>query len=606
MKRYGHSLLFCVAVSFTLASCGTGESTSVSSSDSSSSSVGLASEVTDIALASSNTFKDTYTVSLSSGTTTSFDVEDQKANFSKEMNINTSLDRDPDGGADAYDNAGDHEDNYFYSMDFYNAQDTSTFHIIPNYQTYQQTDEYTCGACSALMALNNFGMLGDETESTLWDLAEGTDDGLSLKQVMKIFDSIGGFDLDSTYDHMDDEGNLDEDYFTPENMSQVIQENVEDNVPTLIDWRDWGGHWQSIIGYDNMGTETIGDDVIVVADSYDTSDHDQDGYGVYGYERFFYNWYPAVSLEPEEQAYLYVAPRPEGVTKFNKEYHSTVDQTINLGAGIAAVDKIATTTTSDTYEINFIDGSTYDFVVAANHSNFTNEMNFNDPSIDLDPEAGADAYAKADDFDDKYFYNLDIYNLKSTDTLTILENYKTYQQTNEGSCGPSSLLTALNYLGKTEGNTEETLWNDREGSDNYGTSLKQLLDLVANIPGLKVDSTYDHLDDSGEPDSDFFWSDEGMHMIQDYLKQGMPVLIGWNDWGGHWESVIGYDDMGTETIGDDVMIVADPYDTSDHDQDGYGVYGYERFFYNWTMDGFYDGSSVANEDDFLFLALGNE
>jgi len=31
------------------------------------------------------------------------------------------------------------------------------------------------------------------------------------------------------------------------------------------------------------------------------------------------------------------------------------------------------------------------------------------------------------------------------------------------------------------------------------------------------------------------------------------------------------------------LIVADPYDTTDHNQDGYGVYGAERFMYNFTF-----------------------
>ena len=40
---------------------------------------------------------------------------------------------------------------------------------------------------------------------------------------------------------------------------------------------------------------------------------------------------------------------------------------------------------------------------------------------------------------------------------------------------------------------------------------------------------------------------------------------------------IGYDTMGTEYEGDDVLIVADPFNTTDHNQDGYGVYDMERF-----------------------------
>ena len=56
--------------------------------------------------------------------------------------------------------------------------------------------------------------------------------------------------------------------------------------------------------------------------------------------------------------------------------------------------------------------------------------------------------------------------------------------------------------------------------------------------------------------------------------------------------------MGTETLADDVIIVADPYDTTDHNQDGYGVYPAERFFYNWTMYDFFEN----DPNDKLFLA----
>lgn len=64
--------------------------------------------------------------------------------------------------------------------------------------------------------------------------------------------------------------------------------------------------------------------------------------------------------------------------------------------------------------------------------------------------------------------------------------------------------------------------------------------------------------------------------IQQTLKDGHPIAIGWNDWGGHWQVIIGYDTMGTETTQDDVIIVADPYDTTDHNQDGYGIYAYVK------------------------------
>lgn len=62
-------------------------------------------------------------------------------------------------------------------------------------------------------------------------------------------------------------------------------------------------------------------------------------------------------------------------------------------------------------------------------------------------------------------------------------------------------------------------------------------------------------------------------------------MICWNDWGGHWQTIIGYDTMGTENENDDVFLVADSYDTTDHNQDGYGIYPAERLMYNFTMYG---------------------
>ena len=95
-------------------------------------------------------------------------------------------------------------------------------------------------------------------------------------------------------------------------------------------------------------------------------------------------------------------------------------------------------------------------------------------------------------------------------------------------------------------------------------------------------------------------------MIQDYLKKGIPVMVAWNDWGGHWQVIIGYDTMGTETTQDDVLIVADSYDATDHNQDGYGIYPAERFYYNWTMYDFFTKNYDVAERDKLFIAVEPE
>ena len=79
-------------------------------------------------------------------------------------------------------------------------------------------------------------------------------------------------------------------------------------------------------------------------------------------------------------------------------------------------------------------------------------------SCDLSPDDGADGVERQGDHPDSpYFKAPDFYNMKSTDTLTILTNFKTQQQTSEWSCGVSSVLMMLEWYGKRGDYSEETL-----------------------------------------------------------------------------------------------------------------------------------------------------
>ncbi len=229
--------------------------------------------------------------------------------------------------------------------------------------------------------------------------------------------------------------------------------------------------------------------------------------------------------------------------------------------------------------------------------NYTDEMKI-PYATDLSPDDGADSVERQGDHKDSpYFNRLDFYNMTSTDTLTILPKFQTQQQTSEWSCGVSSALMVLNYYGKLGDNNEETLAKYRsvgltsgKGADEpSSTSLKQMIDIFNGVGGFTLASSFDYADD------DALGKAFTLETIRQYLTEGTPVMIGWNDWGGHWQVVIGYDTMGTETEQDDVLIVADPYDTTDHNQDGYGVYPAERFLYNFTFYNFF------NDEDGNFM-----
>ena len=215
-------------------------------------------------------------------------------------------------------------------------------------------------------------------------------------------------------------------------------------------------------------------------------------------------------------------------------------------------------------------------------------------SCDLSPDDGADSVERQGDHPDSpYFKAPDFYNMKSTDTLAILTNFKTQQQTSEWSCGVSSVLMMLEWYGKRGDYSEETLAQFRSNGLTPGaTSMSGMVEMFEGVGGFDVFSTLDCRDTVAE----VFTFD----FIQQTLKEGNPIAIGWNDWGGHWQVIIGYDTMGTETTQDDVIIVADPYDTTDHNQDGYGIYSAERFLYNFTFYNFFSEES-GEPNDICFL-----
>lgn len=233
-----------------------------------------------------------------------------------------------------------------------------------------------------------------------------------------------------------------------------------------------------------------------------------------------------------------------------------------------------------------------------NHGNYTDEMKI-PYSVDLSEEDGADSVERmGDHVDSPYYSRLDFYNMTSNDTLVILPAFKTQQQTSEWSCGVTSALMAINYFGKLGDYNEESLAAFRStgrttgvgGTEPSATSLDQVIDIFEAVGGFELTTTHDLTEDNPFT----------LDMLRGFLEEGMPVLVCWNDWGGHWQVVIGYDTMGTETYQDDVLIVADPYDTTDHNQDGYGVYGAERFYYNFTTYNFFNDEDM---NDQLFVAV---
>ena len=186
-------------------------------------------------------------------------------------------------GADAYAGALDHKDSVYYVIhDFYNQKSEGSLHILPRFKTYQQTTEYTCGVASARMVLHWFGV-DEYDEMQLADMVQIDEEkGTSVEGLRDLFLSLG-WQVDS---HTDTAPR----FSTVEAWEAYILERIDAGVPILVDWVDWAGHWQVVIGVDTCGTEDPYDDVLILADPYDITDHYQDGYYTFPLGRFFDMW----------------------------------------------------------------------------------------------------------------------------------------------------------------------------------------------------------------------------------------------------------------------------------------------------------------------------
>ena len=192
---------------------------------------------------------------------------------------------------------------YYPRLDFRKGGFSPTLKLITDFRTRQQTTEYTCGAASLLMVLDH------------WNLADKTERGLAEEMDIRPENNpkngAYGCSAEAVESALKNRGVAilpRQKFDSAESFAEFVKKRLEADSPVLAEWSTWGGHWTVIIGYDDMGTPDVCDDVLIMADPYDTSDHFQDGYVVVPFERFFYEWFDAGVLSRGIIRQQYVAP----------------------------------------------------------------------------------------------------------------------------------------------------------------------------------------------------------------------------------------------------------------------------------------------------------
>ena len=183
--------------------------------------------------------------------------------------------------------------------------------------------------------------------------------------------------------------------------------------------------------------------------------------------------------------------------------------------------------------------------------------------------------------------------MKSSGSLVLLEKFKTYQQTSPYTCGIASLIMAVYYLNNTV--LDEVEMANRAGSnETHGTLLANLQKLVSEL-GFDYESRTNYTKEN-DPTSD---EDSFAAYIRESIESKEPIIVISNDWGGHYSVIIGYDDMGTKDYTeDDIIILADPYDTTDHMSDGYTIFSFERYYNQMSIKVF-----GVPDQDYNFIRL---
>lgn len=171
----------------------------------------------------------------------------------------------------------------------------------------------------------------------------------------------------------------------------------------------------------------------------------------------------------------------------------------------------------------------------------------------------------------QYFKAYDFENERSTETLQILDKFKTFQQTTDYSCA-AVCVQMLEAHYKKLVHTEAELIKLMNINPYTGVTTEQLAKFLQK-KGWQVEKS-----GSKYPINSY---QSFIEFTEKRIANGEPICVESALWGGHWRIIIGLDKRGTDETQDDVLVFADPMDIADDKRDGYTIVNAQQFFYSW-------------------------
>lgn len=453
---------------------------------------------------------------------------------------------------------------YYTVNDFYYMPSTDTRVIIPEFSPYQQTMSDTSGIAALVMILNYMGKdaRGEYSELALLEKYEQINEttvfgtGTSAKGLINLINSIdAGWSAENT--------SLKISYGDSKEVKQAttkefLTSNLKAGNFLLVRYESPVGFaWKVVIGYDSLGAvkntqtdelfDTFGDDVIIFAEPYDAADHCQDGYATERASDFLAWWKQKSPTGHSSNKFDYVVIDPNTEINFNyqKDYKGKSQKLYELHLPTNPDGSYGCTRDAEKYGV-ISSGNGWH-----NHT------------------------------DSSYFKINDFYNMGSRGSRILLKNYTVLQQTMLSSCGICAVGSILKYYGEEESlyDMELHYLSDYEKLSGEGAvkgrgTTVEGHRITLDAWGYTADVSYASLGEFPK----YKTYREYASFIRENLSAARPIAVSANLGSGHFLTVIGHDDMGTDYIYDDIIITADSLDCWDGYQDGYNVYSATKFF----------------------------
>ena len=151
-----------------------------------------------------------------------------------------------------------------------------------------------------------------------------------------------------------------------------------------------------------------------------------------------------------------------------------------------------------------------------------------------------------------------------------------YQQTTDYTCAPAAVMSLMHWyklLPDKELNAQTEMRIARE----MGTR-----DMQSPQPGTTTEEIVKWLDSNGFVV--LAGQDGTVELVRSYLNKGIPVLVEWIDWGGHWVVATGYHAAyESPAKGPDTIFFADPAShwSNPNNPDGISSFNAWRFRDMW-------------------------